>query len=264
MFRGFELKIDEGHFSAKYDPYSDFKKEGLYQKSGFQRNYEKMLQSVTEDATFSINGNKIEEEWFPKFPGSFHVFLSHSHTDKDLAVAIAGLLKEKLNLDVFIDSLVWGYRDQLVRLLYDKTGRLNDTVSSIYSHVDCMLTKSLIEMMDSCECLLFLNTPQSVSIKDTVEQTHSPWIYAELEASRLLRRHKDEARRNRQVFEYGTFSEKQASEQLNISYNIPKHLSKLSDGQFSQWMNRSRERRNFYALDELYRLVPIDPQTTML
>ena len=264
MFRGFELKIDESSFSADYDPDAFFKNEGLCQQSGFQRYYEKLLRSVTEDATFSINGNEIEDIWFPKDAGHYHVFLSHSHNDKDLAVSIAGILKQKMNLDVFIDSLVWGFRDQLVRLLYDKTGRLNDTVSSIYAHVDCMLTKSLVEMMDSCECLLFLNTPQSVSIKDAVRHTHSPWIYAELEASRFLRRHKDEARRDRLVVGYVTLSEKEASAMPNISYEIPEHLSKISYAQFSRWMTYSRGRKNFDALDKLYQLIPIAPETTML
>lgn len=264
MFRGFELKISESSFSEDYDPDAIFKNKGLNQKSDFQRNYEKMLQSVTEDARFFINGNEIEDIWFPKDVGHYHMFLSHSHDDKDLAVSIAGLLKQKMNLDVFIDSLVWGFRDQLVHLLYDKTGRRNDTVSSICSHVDCMLTKSLIEMMDSCECLLFLNTSQSVSIKDAVKHTHSPWIYAELEASRFLRRHKDEAWRDRLAIGYVTLSENQASAMPNISYEIPEHLSKISYAQFSRWLINSRGLKCFDALDKLYQLVPIAPEATML
>ena len=159
-----------------------------------------------------------------------------------------------MHLNVFVDSLVWDFKDKLIREIYQLGDKTWPRLVSICSHVDCMLTKSLIEMMDSCECLLFLNTPKSVSVEDAVKQTYSPWIYAELEASRFLRSH--QTRKPLQLQENFGSREKQASVELKVVYRIPNHLTKLSINDVSNWITHSRNRKGFDALDILYELAP--------
>ena len=253
MFRGFELKLDENTFSQQVGDFTLYENEGEYLKTDLHAFFGRNIQKFTYDSSFSIDGNEIENRWFPKSSGLFHVFLSHSHADEQLALAITGLLK-RFGICVFVDSLVWGFRDQLIRQLFAFGEKTYPNLVSMCSHVDCMLMKSLIEMMDSCECLLFLNTPQSISAREAVRQTHSPWIYAELEASRFLRSHPDPARTPLQVVvENFSSRKKQASDRANIAYNLPEHLTKLSIVQFRQWMKRACRKKGFDALNELYK-----------
>lgn len=52
-------------------------------------------------------------------------------------------------------------------------------------------------MIDQCECIIFLNTPNSISCKGCIEKdgTESPWIYAEIESTRMLRENLPERKR---------------------------------------------------------------------
>lgn len=274
MYKGFELKI----LSSDLDlpsccapiTYYKPKPDGVSIISGCKNLVKRAIHKHLLDATGTINGNEIENLWFPKneLP-KFQVFLSHSHNDEALAMTIAEILQERLHINVFIDSLVWGFRDNLIDLLYQNIS-LNKSLGSkeiylsICAHVDCMLTKSLIEMMDSCECLLFLNTPTSVSAEGSVKRTHSPWIYAELEASRFLRSHFDATRTPTQRKQRYLFNEKQSADYINIDYNLPQHLNTLSPKEFKDWLLAARDKSGFEALDVLYRLGPIASKTTML
>lgn len=57
------------------------------------------------------------------------------------------------------------------------------------AHVHMMLNGALMKMMDSTECLIFLDTPNSLKAKDVSNgTTNSGWIYSELLMSKLLRR----------------------------------------------------------------------------
>ncbi len=149
------------------------------------------------DELIDMNGNLFAEEimdnWFPEF--NAQVFISHSHKDEKLAVCLSGWMHEKFGLESFIDSCVWGHSDELLRKLDD---RLCLEKSNYYSyekrnrttcHVNVMLATSLNKMIDQCECIFFLNTPNSISCKGCIEKegTESPWIYSEIEATRLLR-----------------------------------------------------------------------------
>lgn len=56
----------------------------------------------------------MQSYWFPKINAD--IFLSHSHKDEKLIIAFAGWLKDTFNLDVFIDSCIWGYSNDLQKL----------------------------------------------------------------------------------------------------------------------------------------------------
>lgn len=94
----------------------------------------------------------------------------------------------KTGLVSFIDSEVWSYADDLLKEI-DSTYTFNDetnlydydrrNVSTSYVHL--MLNTALLNMIDRCECLFFLNTPNSFNVEEEIENTtYSPWIYSEL------------------------------------------------------------------------------------
>lgn len=106
-----------------------------------------------------IDGTKLQENWFPT-KHKFNVFLSHSHNDKQLAIALAGFLKDKLGLNAFIDSCLWGYSNDLLKEIDQRYCRHRNGVSFDYnkrnystSHVHMMLSIALSRMIDNCEAV---------------------------------------------------------------------------------------------------------------
>ena len=91
----------------------------------------------------------------------------------------------------FVDSVVWGYADELLKQINNKNNitvkngksfynydRINRNASQVY----LLLQGALAKMINRCECLIFLNTPSSIQITDVENETltASPWIYSEL------------------------------------------------------------------------------------
>lgn len=64
-----------------------------------------------------LDGVAIQDDWFPEINAD--IFISHSHGDCDLANGIAGWMNEEFGLRCFIDSNVWGYTNDLLRILKD-------------------------------------------------------------------------------------------------------------------------------------------------
>lgn len=141
----------------------------------------------------AIDGTQLREHWFPQIEAD--IFISHSHRDRDLALAFAGWLWAHFRLKSFIDSCVWNYADDLLTSI-DNTycrnpeGRTYDYKkrNSSTSHVHMMLITALGMMIDSSEVLFFLNTPQSITTKGSVEKTQSPWLFAEIALAQIVRR----------------------------------------------------------------------------
>lgn len=58
-------------------------------------------------------------------------------------------------------------------------------------HVHMILNGALMKMIDNTECLIFLETPNSLKVKDVSDTTtNSAWIYSELLMSKYLNRKK--------------------------------------------------------------------------
>lgn len=247
MHRGFSISLSENelreivkqhHKSGQksydwgYGPYAEKDAEEV------RRAVDDYLKSVS--GSFPLQGEYLETAYFPK--RAYHVFISHSSSDKDVAMRFAGFLKLNFDLDCFVDSTVWGYYEDLVDQVFrhvlrhtviaeNKKVELRKTVST---HVHCMLEKSLVQIMDDSECLFFLNTPNSVHCDSVRDKTFSPWIYSEIEASRVLRdkSHKD---RKRSVVE--NFSQNGAIRDF-IEYPLNTgHLVKLTSQDVSSWLS---------------------------
>ena len=202
MFSKFKLEFDETDFLQldleKYKSIGeDFYKE---LENEFKNKIQTNLQSFTEKDNI-INATNLQANWFST-ERSFDVFLSHSHNDKQSAIVLAGFLKKELNLEIFIDSCLWGYSNDLLRTIdekycirkkhsYNSFNRVFDYKKRNYStsHVHMMLTSALDQMIDKCESFFFLKSKNSISFKEEISQpqTSSPWIFHELSMTQLIR-----------------------------------------------------------------------------
>ena len=276
MYKGFDVSLSNKCLrvsleATKVGLFEAFIKEGKGVRDRVRKNVEAKIVS----GKWVLSGSNIESNWFPQIQN--HIFLSHSHQDEDLALAIAGMLKHWFDLDVFIDSAVWGYYAELGKQIFSKIVDLRGIISndkkvelrnSVVSHVHCMLTKSLIQMMDQCECLMLLNTPASIGIRDIqgAQETYSPWIYTEVEMSRMLRTHLD-PRRPKQMMIKESVEHFAMDEDVKdiISYPLNlDHLTRVEAQPFWKWIcdaykatknRQDAQIKPFVALDVLYKMV---------
>ena len=125
MFYGFNVKLNDSDFEKlKIDLYYNNVNNSSYRtfettlengnkalcddKKSIENNLE---QYIGVDGV--IDANSLENDWFPNV--DIDIFLSHSHKDRDKALILSELLKEKFGLNVFIDSCVWGNSDDLLK-----------------------------------------------------------------------------------------------------------------------------------------------------
>ena len=104
MFAGFNLETEEMFLEYKALGESLFNEN----KQQVEREFEKFIR---EDG--SIDGTAMQDNWFPQINAD--IFISHSHADEEKAIALAGWLKHTFDLNVFIDSCVWGYANNLLK-----------------------------------------------------------------------------------------------------------------------------------------------------
>ena len=256
MYCGFNLAI---YYEDIFIPYYKKGKNNFdAKKIEIEANLDVYLQPDNK-----LNAKEIINNWFPTIDAN--IFISHSHKDEKLAISLSGWLKEQFGLTSFIDSCVWGYSDDLLRKLDDEYcfQKINNTYSykkrnNSTSHVHTMLTTALSNMMDKCECLIFLNTPSSISTGDIDEstKTDSPWIFSEIATSKFIRKKKPERFSMEGVDNRGVFDEAVISNILPIQYDTDlTHLVRLSDSELLKW-NQTCSEQNINkesALDILYK-----------
>ncbi len=133
-----------------------------------------------------LNHNKIKKAFFSPFKPqlkSAQVFLSHSHADKNKALKVKDYLEEDLDAEcVFIDSLFWDYKDNVL----NKLAEYNDT-SKIKDAFTLILRESLQNMIEKCPYFVFLESKNSVSNQGLSHTTYSAWIYEELKIAHSIR-----------------------------------------------------------------------------
>lgn len=131
-----------------------------------------------------LNHNKIKEAFFSPFEPQLkdaQVFLSHSHADKNKALKVKNYLESETNHRVFIDSLFWDYKDNVLNELakYDDTSKIKDAFTLI-------LRESLQDMIEKCPYFVFLESKNSVSNQGLSCITYSAWIYEELKIAHSI------------------------------------------------------------------------------
>ncbi|RVZ63296.1 toll/interleukin-1 receptor domain-containing protein [Helicobacter pylori] len=133
-----------------------------------------------------LNHRELQEAFFSPFKPQLknaQVFLSHSHADINKALEVKDYLEEYLDAEcVFIDSLFWDYKDDVLNKLakYDDISRIKDAFTLI-------LRESLQDMIENCPYFVFLKSKNSVSLnQDLLKITYSAWIYEELKIANTL------------------------------------------------------------------------------
>lgn len=270
MFTGYNLKLNESFFDDKVLDFDEYKEIGEKHLKNKINRYKSNLEKYVKTGT--INGSKLQNDIFPTVDAD--IFISHSHKDKDLANALAGWINEKFRLKVFIDSNVWGYAQELledINSVYSNK-RENDNGGYTYNYQDCnnasqhvnmMLSVALQKMIDKVECIILLNTDNSISVFDEqnkkIDATYSPWIYSEIVCTQIVRK--------KPLLYYREYNElshaqegvlfEQALNKLMVSYNISlQHLTDLCEEDLEKWITAYEEdlygNYNKYSLDALY------------
>lgn len=257
MYRGFNLKIENSY------------KIGSFHKVGLEL-HKKLVDSVQPKLKNyilpegTLDGNKIIEDWFPEVKS--HIFLSHSHKDMEDAIYLAGILYHRFKILTFIDSTVWGYSNDLLKIIDDiycrsENGETYDYSKRNYStsHVNLMLSSALHNMIDKSEAIFFLNSTNSITSKGIVDKTNSPWIFSEINTSKTIRKQTPiRLRTKTKVFSEKVLMSESQNRQLNIEYELElSHLMVLNQFKLNSWLvsdNLTPET----ALDELYRQNPIE------
>lgn len=269
MFHGFNLIVPkEDTFLHSYQYKSSGNKYFEGQEKQLKLFQETFTQYVTEGR---LDGDVIQKEWFRSV--NANVFISHSHQDEALAIALAGFLHKEFKLHPFVDSKIWGYSENLLNNLVNKYGnhmtgcycgyRKDNEYCNLMkryaSHVYMMLTTALVDMMDKCECLFFLNTQKSCNASQIsgMEETLSPWIYMEMSLSRTIRRKKlepDHDKRCKYIAAGVTGRGSIVENVVDISHSLDlDHLDQLTSSDLQQWLNTRKDHGTKFPLDALYR-----------
>lgn len=247
MYRGFNVKItsiqNSDLMSRKY------RFRHFEDNKSIRATFVKPIESyLTEGMNF--DGESIRQGWFPS-DRKFDIFISHSGNDKKLAFALADWLERTFGLSCFIDSLVWSHYESLqekldefyakkYRLVYDEKFRYH-----VYQNIDLMLNTSLMEVMNKCECLFFLNTPHSIQPNKMNQYlTNSPWLFSEISMFNHIEKSEPSRRRSRAV----GFS--QANESKILHLVDLSNLTTLNLMSLNKWESLTNEYD--HPLDVLY------------
>jgi len=262
MFRGFNLTgLSESDFKEQYVANRLERGTQLFAKD---RSAIKKVLDAFITATRTIDGSKLQEYWFPQIKAD--VFISHSHRDESLAKILAGFLSIEFGLTSFIDSCVWGYADDLLWQIdneFSKSGEdlfSYQTRNTTTSHIHMILSRALSMMMDTSECVLFLNTPNSITSKEVVEKTKSPWIYMEIGMTGMLRRNAPD---RDPVVINENFSGHAKTASFHVEYDVSEALSALTQLN-AETLRKWQEKHSGMggnALDTLYGLLPLQGES---
>jgi hypothetical protein len=261
MFRGYNLKVNKLEFE---DYLSTGRALYVVQKNNVKKELKKFLST---DGI--IDASKLQENWFPQVEAD--VFISHSHDNEDLAVALSGWLFHNFRIRSFVDSCIWDYANDLLKEIDDEyctNGKGSYSYESrnySTSHVHMMLSTALSKMIDKTECLFFLNTPESVTVEDIVDsKTNSPWIYSEISITEIIRKKIPERHKQgtTKLFSKGGIVSLNENKKFKAEYILKLgHLTEISDDDLTEWKDffeTLQRDRSLTALDCLYKQTPVD------
>lgn len=253
MFRCYNLEIDASNntFFSKW--FDGEKVRANNNKASVKKNLDAFL-----NKNGILQASMLVDDWFPEIKSN--VFISHSHKDHDLAMGFAGWLNASLGLNSFIDSCVWGYGDELITILdneYSKKINGNyqyEKIKRTTAHVHMMLSTALTKMINSCECVVFINTPSSITSKESAQKgkTQSAWLYTEILMTSLIKPI-EPARPRRPVV--ASLVERIAVEKFEAEYDVDlQHMTNININVLNAWKRKCGKLTGEMTLDELYAL----------
>ncbi|MDD4968023.1 MAG: hypothetical protein PHT07_01195 [Paludibacter sp.] len=268
MYNGFKLLArfqgnEDSYYQRGLELYSENKKTIINSLDNY----------ISTDSV--LDGEKMEEDWFPQV--NTDIFISHSHKDQELAITLSGWLLEVFGITSFIDSLIWGCADDLIkeidgRYCYnDQTNTYNYTLRNLStSHVHMMLSTALQKMIHKTECLFFINTPNSTMVSEIENQTLSPWIYSEIVFSKIVKRVRPLRYRHLRLTNFATGKTGIGSlyeKDMKISHSLDiDHLIDIDSETLNKWAREFylNKDKSLHALDVLYNIVNAQMQISYI
>jgi len=255
MYRGYNIcktAIDSLFRSVGYRDVADIDAFYANQKAVVERSINNIFQRIENNV---LDAEVIQNEWFPEI--SANVFISHSHNDLSLAKVFSGWLLGHYGISSFIDSCIWGYANDLLKIFdkkycWDENDKYYSYEKRNFStgHVHMMLMTALNKMIDKSECIIFLNTPNSNVGEGIKSKTLSPWIYGEIETSRLIEKRLPMRKKIREYSQGGKILTESQNLQMKYPLNIG-HFYTLSSEDLIKW-NTYTYSSPQEALDKLY------------
>lgn len=221
--------------SISDDEIQDYKNKLTYKRllssKDSPNNFIKKIHTYLLDGNNELDADKIMEKVFPEV--EVDIFLSHAHANKDDVIRLALILEQQYDCKVFIDSLIWGNVFELLKAVdndYCKEGdvysysKRNYTTANVYM----ILNTALHHMINASDYFIFLETPESVVIKELFNNhkddkyISSPWIYSEMFFATQVRKRDPK----RQLFSGNAFAVENFSgldgDPLSFLYKLPK------------------------------------------
>lgn len=256
MFKGFNMHVTDHEKEILIANYYEYGKS-LY-------NNTKNEISTKLDSYIGVNGymdcSRLQEDWFPTLLDN-HIFLSHSHQDEQLAISISGWLHKKFGLKTFIDSCVWGYSDKLLHEIDNKYSKIPNrelyeyqSVKKTTSYIHMMLSTALNKMIDSTECVIFLNTDNSILQAENIisTQTQSAWIYSEINTTSFIKE-KRPTRYSGKLYHSDIMLIENYQEAFKPTFDLDlRHLISLCYSDFNNMKSVNRQINPEIILDNLY------------
>lgn len=255
MFKGFNLNLKKTDLIEK--PHDTYRAclNYILNKNDLLNEHKEIVKTELDKYLAPdgvLSGTDMQKDWFPQVKAD--IFISHSHADEDCAKALADWLYQELGLTSFIDSCIWGYVNDLLAAIDKKFCKNENERTYNYSkrnlstsHVHMMLSSALAMMIDKTECLIFMNTPNSIRPAQAKDETLSPWIYSEIAISQIVR--KQELKRK--VNFSKSLNESEKKDWLKYELDL-RHLTELDISTLKSIARKGY--KGCEALDKLYEL----------
>ncbi|GAA7671550.1 toll/interleukin-1 receptor domain-containing protein [Helicobacter pylori] len=185
IMKAFKVDLDSSKNQIMLKPIArSFNNQAHQINEAAEKIHELIKNAPYSNDNIVLKRNEIKEAFFSPFKPQLknaQVFLSHSHADRNKALEVKDYLENQTKRKVFIDSLFWDYKDDVLNELakYDDISRIKDAFTLI-------LRESLQDMIEKCPYFVFLQSKNSVSNQglsrnqDLLKITYSAWIYEEL------------------------------------------------------------------------------------
>jgi hypothetical protein len=190
MFAKLNISINEVRKFINALDWSDIRQRDIDEYFNSEKRTSK---KVIDDSLLKNNiwdGDGVREMNFPAQIGTRQIFISHSRDDIEDVKKFAYALETEFGVSCFVDSMVWENMNNLIKAFDGIYSLAPDKKTTLYgkrnystSHVHTMLATALLEMINNCECFLFIASKNSTLnlnyFRDHSDATLSPWIYEE-------------------------------------------------------------------------------------
>jgi len=187
MLNCYEIEVDDLNIPVEHELEYDTENIGKRLKEIIK------FQAVNGGEIAMVEHKELLDEWFPD--AGCHIFISHSHKDKGLAIAIANKIHKKYGVKSFIDSEFWGYVDKAIyeinsefsRSLGDENYLDYEKCMRVASNFYLILSNALTDGIFHSDSFWFINSGNAFdAVNKASEGTYSPWLYTELNYTKTV------------------------------------------------------------------------------